>query len=101
MLAVGWPSGALRGSPTSAARKLATLKQCAPFLRSRLHCSAMPQAQGISIVFCFVEKNTYLPSSLKLNFNSFLYPTPAVWLLGRTPSRDSASQDIVWAQKDT
>jgi len=54
MLAVAWPpasagassSGALRGSPTPAARKLAALKQCAPFLRCRLHGSATPQGQG-------------------------------------------------------
>ncbi len=39
------PSGSLRGSPTPAARKLARLKQCAPFLRCRLHCSATPQGQ--------------------------------------------------------
>jgi len=48
------PSGFLCGSPTPAARKLAELglslleglKQCAPFLRCRLHCSATPQGQG-------------------------------------------------------
>ena len=53
MLAVAWPpasagassAGALRGSPTPAACKLAALKQCPPFLRYRLHCSAMPQGQ--------------------------------------------------------
>ena len=39
------PSGSLRGSPTPAARKLAMLKQCAPFSRCRLHCSATPQGQ--------------------------------------------------------
>jgi len=38
------PSGALRGSPTPAARKLATLKQCASFSRCRLHGSASLQA---------------------------------------------------------
>ena len=54
----GWPchdpSGALRGSPTPAARKLAEpvlsliegLKHCPPFLRCRLPCSAMPPGQG-------------------------------------------------------
>jgi hypothetical protein len=41
------PSGALRSSPTPAAFKLAPLKHCPPFLRCRLHCSAMPQGQGI------------------------------------------------------
>ncbi len=62
MLAVAWPpasAGAsslvvLRGSLTPAARKLAELglrcveglKQCAPSLRSQLHCSAMPPGQG-------------------------------------------------------
>jgi hypothetical protein len=40
------PSGALRGSPTPAACKLAALKHCPPFLRWRLHCSAMPPGQG-------------------------------------------------------
>ena len=40
------PSGRLRGSPTPAARKLAAHKQCSPFLRCRLHCSAMPPGQG-------------------------------------------------------
>ena len=40
------PSGALRGSPTPAASKLAALKHCPPFLRCRLHCSTMPQGQG-------------------------------------------------------
>ncbi len=45
MLAVLWPFGSLRGSPTSAARKLAPLKQCAPFLRCRLHCSTTKQAR--------------------------------------------------------
>jgi len=40
------PSGALRGSPTLAAGKLAGLKQCPPFLRCRLYCSAMPSGQG-------------------------------------------------------
>jgi hypothetical protein len=39
------PSDPLRGSPTPAAHKLATLKQCAPFLRCCLHCSATPQGQ--------------------------------------------------------
>ena len=41
------PPGALRGSPTPAAGKLAALKHCPPFLRCRLHCSAMPLGQGI------------------------------------------------------
>ncbi len=53
MLAVAWPpasagassSGPLRGSPTPAARKLAALRQCAPFLRGWLHGSATPQGQ--------------------------------------------------------
>ena len=40
------PSGALRGSPTPAAGKLAWLKHCPPFLRCRLHGSAMPPGQG-------------------------------------------------------
>ena len=47
------PSGALRRSPTPAARKLVEfvltpwegLKQCAPFLRCRLHGSALPPGQ--------------------------------------------------------
>ena len=38
-------SGALRSSSTPAARKLVTLKQCAPFSRSQLHGSAMPRGQ--------------------------------------------------------
>ena len=46
MLAVSWPFGCLRGSPPPAAGKLATLKQCPPFLRCRLHGSAMPPGQG-------------------------------------------------------
>ncbi len=54
MLAILWPpasagassSGSLCGSPTPAARKLAPLKQCAPFLRCRLHCSATTPGQG-------------------------------------------------------
>ncbi len=62
MLAVTWPpapagassAGLLRGSPTSAAGKLAELgltvleglKQCPPILQSRLHCSATSQGQG-------------------------------------------------------
>ena len=49
------PSGALRGSPTSAASKLAEpvlslvegLKHCPPFLRCRLHGSALPPGQGV------------------------------------------------------
>ncbi len=41
------PSGALRGSLTPAARKLAALKHCSPFLWCRLHGSAMPPGQGI------------------------------------------------------
>ncbi|MDH5428121.1 MAG: hypothetical protein OEZ57_04925 [Nitrospirota bacterium] len=51
------PSDALRGSPTPAAGKLAELglslveglKQCPPFLRYRLHCSATPQGQGVKV----------------------------------------------------
>ena len=47
-----WPwcgsSGPLRGSPTPAARKLPSLKQCAPCLRCRLHCSATPQGPSVS-----------------------------------------------------
>ena len=46
-------SGFLRGSPTPAAHKLAELglgllewlKQCAPLIRCRLHCSATPPGQ--------------------------------------------------------
>ena len=49
------PSDALRGSPTPAAGKLAApvlsllegLKHCPPFLRGRLHGSAMSPGQGI------------------------------------------------------
>jgi hypothetical protein len=51
------PSGALRGSPTPAARKLATLKQCAPVFRGRLHGSAMPQGLGIPITLKSFETN--------------------------------------------
>ena len=41
------PSGALRGSPTPAASKLAALIHCSPSLRCRLHGSAMPPGQGV------------------------------------------------------
>lgn len=41
------PSGTLRGSATPSACKLAALKHCPPFLRWRLHCSAMPPGQGL------------------------------------------------------
>lgn len=48
------PSGTLRRLPPPAARKLAKpglsfaegLRQCAPFLRSQLPCSAKPPGQG-------------------------------------------------------
>jgi hypothetical protein len=77
MLALAWPpayvgansSGALRGSPTPAARKLTTLKQCAPVSRGRLHCSAMPQGQGRGL--CFVLSTFY---------RSLLFFSDACWL---------------------
>jgi len=67
MVAVAWPpvsagassSAALLGSPTPAARKLATLKQCPPFPRRRLHCSASPQASyGILVLFGLLAKSS-------------------------------------------
>ena len=42
------PLGSLRGLPTPAAAQLASLKQCSPLTRSRLHCSATPEAAKIS-----------------------------------------------------
>ncbi|MDH5564452.1 MAG: hypothetical protein OEY91_12625 [Nitrospirota bacterium] len=71
MLTVAWPLRVvLRGSLNPAACKLAELvlrfvewlRQCAPSLRSQLHCSALPPGQGNS----HGSKGRWMPTCQRL-----------------------------------